>query len=183
MPAAISGQSSVMGCANAAFSSMMHRLPCCILPPARHSTAGQGGLKRMASLDSTAQPSFREAFMVWLKIGCINFGGPAGQIATMHRILVDEKKWIDESRFLHGARGGLAAGILFVLPGALVMLILSLLYAYGRGLGPIDGALFGIKAAVLVIVVEALLRIGRRSLKSALLVGLATLGFIGIFVF
>ena len=73
---------------------------------------------------------------------------------------------------LHGVRGGLAAGILFVLPGALVMLGLSLLYAYGRGLGPIDGALFGIKAAVLVIVVEALIRIGRRALKSQLLVAL-----------
>jgi chromate transporter len=160
----------------------------------------------MATTDVTARPGFREAFMVWLKIGCINFGGPAGQIATMHRILVDEKKWIDEARFLHalnfsmllpgpeatqlatyvgwvlhGARGGLAAGILFVLPGAVVMLGLSLLYAYGRGLGPIDGALFGIKAAVLVIVVEALLRIGRRALKSRLLVALAALGFVGIF--
>ena len=81
---------------------------------------------------------------------------------------------------LHGVRGGFAAGILFVLPGAFVMLGLSLLYAYGRGVGPIDGALFGIKAAVLVIVVEALIRIGRRSLKSRLLVALAALGFIGI---
>ncbi len=106
------------------------------------------------------QPSFSEAFLVWLKIGCINFGGPAGQIAMMHRILVDEKKWVDEPRFLHalnfsmllpgpeanqlatyvgwllhGMRGGLAAGILFVLPGAFVMLGLSLLYAYGRGSG------------------------------------------------
>jgi chromate transporter len=154
------------------------------------------------------QPTFGEAFMVWLKIGCVNFGGPAGQIAMMHRVLVDEKKWIDEARFLHalnfsmllpgpeatqlatyvgwllhGVRGGLAAGILFVLPGACLMLGLSLLYAYGRGLGPIDGALFGIKAAVLVIVVEALIRIGRRALKSQLLVALAALGFIGIFFF
>jgi len=126
----------------------------------------------------------------------------------MHRILVDEKKWIDEARFLHalnfsmllpgpeatqlatyvgwllhGVRGGLAAGILFVLPGAFVMLGLSLLYAYGRGLGPIDGALFGIKAAVLVIVFEALIRIGKRSLKSSLLVSLAALAFISIFFF
>jgi len=154
------------------------------------------------------KPSFDEAFKVWLKIGCINFGGPAGQIAMMHRILVDEKKWIDEARFLHalnfsmllpgpeatqlatyvgwllhGVRGGLAAGILFVLPGAFVMLGLSLLYAYGRGLGPIDGALFGIKAAVLVIVFEALIRIGKRSLKSSLLVSLAALAFISIFFF
>ncbi|MGH6788110.1 MAG: chromate transporter, partial [Pseudolabrys sp.] len=137
---------------------------------------------------SQTKPTFGEAFATWLKIGCINFGGPAGQIAMMHRILVDEKKWIDEPRFLHalnfcmllpgpeatklavyvgwllhGVRGGLAAGILFVLPGAFVMLGLSLLYAYGRGLGPIDGALFGIKAAVLVIVFEALIRIGKRA--------------------
>src|SRR5450830_856533 len=162
----------------------------------------------MMTTENTVHPSFSEALKVWLKIGCINFGGPAGQIAMMHRILVDEKKWIDEARFLHalnfsmllpgpeatqlatyvgwllhGVRGGLAAGILFVLPGAFVMLGLSLLYAYGRGLGLIDGALFGIKAAVLVIVFEALIRIGKRSLKSSLLVSLAALAFISIFVF
>ncbi len=151
---------------------------------------------------------FGEAFRTWLKIGCLGFGGPAGQIAMMHRILVDEKKWVDESRYLHalnfcmllpgpeaqklatyvgwllhGVRGGLAAGILFVLPGALVMLAFSLLYVLGRGIPVVDGALFGIKAAVLVIVVEALIRIGRRSLKSRLLVGLAALAFVGIFFF
>ena len=116
----------------------------------------------------------------------------------MHRILVDEKKWIDEPRFLHalnfcmllpgpeaqklatyigwllhGVRGGLAAGILFVLPGAFVMLGLSLLYALGRGIPLVDGALFGIKAAVLVIVVEALIRIGKRALKTSVLLGIA----------
>ena len=151
-------------------------------------------------------PTFGEAFRVWLKIGCINFGGPAGQIAMMHRMLVDEKKWIDEPRFLHalnfcmllpgpeaqklatyvgwalhGVRGGLVAGILFVLPGALVMLALSLAYALGRGVAWVDGALFGIKAAVLVIVVEALLRIGRRALKTRLLIALAGAAFVGIF--
>jgi chromate transporter len=150
--------------------------------------------------------SFGEALRVWLKIGCIGFGGPAGQIALMHRILVDEKKWVDESRYLHalnfcmllpgpeaqklatyvgwllhGTRGGLAAGILFVAPGALVMLGVSLLYVLGRGVSVVDGALYGIKAAVLVIVVEALLRIGRRSLKTRLLVTLAGAAFIGIF--
>ena len=155
-----------------------------------------------------AKPSFREAFLVWLKIGCINFGGPTGQIAMMHRILVDEKKWIDEPRFLHalnfsmllpgpeatqlaayvgwvlhGVRGGLTAGILFVLPGAFVMLGLSLLYAYGRGVSAIDGALYGIKAAVLVIVIEALIRIGKRALKSSFMFGLAALAYIGIFFF
>ncbi len=126
----------------------------------------------------------------------------------MHRIVVDEKKWVDESRFLHalnfcmllpgpeatqlatyvgwllhGVRGGLAAGLLFVLPGALVMLGLSLLYALGRGLSLVDGALFGIKAAVLVIVIEALIRIGRRALKTRFLVALAAAGFVAIFFF
>jgi chromate transporter len=153
-------------------------------------------------------PTFGEAVRIWLKIGCLSFGGPAGQIALMHRIVVDEKKWIDEPRFLHalnfcmllpgpeaqqlatyigwllhGVRGGFAAGILFVLPGAFVMLGLSLLYALGRGIPLVDGALFGIKAAVLVIVVEALIRIGRRALKSWLLMGLSAAAFIGIFFF
>ena len=155
---------------------------------------------------TSASPSFGEAFRLWFKIGCINFGGPAGQIAMMHRMLVDEKKWIDEARFLHalnfcmllpgpeaqklatyigwalhGVRGGLAAGILFVLPGALFMLGLSLLYALGKGVSWIDGALFGIKAAVLVIVVEALLRIGKRALKTNLLYAIAGVAFLAIF--
>ena len=150
--------------------------------------------------------SFAEALRFWLKLGFISFGGPAGQIAIMHRVLVDEKKWIEESRFLHalnfcvllpgpeaqklatyagwllhGTRGGLAAGILFVLPGALVMLALSMLYALGRGIPAVEGALYGIKAAVLVIVVEALIRIGRRALKTRFLIGVAAAAFIGIF--
>src|SRR6267143_5569572 len=141
--------------------------------------------------NTPAAVPFPEALRVWFKIGCIGFGGPAGQIAMMHRMLVDEKKWVEEARFLHalnfcvllpgpeaqklatyigwllhGVRGGLVAGILFVLPGALVMLALSLLYALGRGVTWVDGALFGIKAAVLVIVVEALIRIGKRGLKT-----------------
>ena len=149
---------------------------------------------------------FGEALRTWFKIGCLGFGGPAGQIALMHRVLVDEKKWVEESRYLHalnfcmllpgpeaqklatyvgwllhGLRGGLAAGILFVLPGAIVMLVVSLLYVLGRGIPVIDGALFGIKAAVLVIVVEALIRIGRRSLKTKLLIGVAATAFVGIF--
>ena len=152
-------------------------------------------------------PSFGEAFKVWFKIGCVNFGGPAGQIAMMHRILVDEKKWIDEPRYLHalnycmllpgpeaqqlatyvgwlmhGWRGGLAAGLLFVLPGALFMLGLSFLYVLARGVTVVEGALFGIKAAVLVIVLEAVIRIGKRGLKTSLLAGLAAAAFIGIFV-
>jgi chromate transporter len=160
----------------------------------------------IAEASPGARPTFGEFFRVWLKIGCVNFGGPAGQIAMMHRIVVDDKKWIDEPRFLHalnfcmllpgpeaqklatyigwllhGARGGLTSGILFVLPGAFVMLGLSLLYVLGRGFPLVEGALFGIKAAVLVIVLEALIRIGRRALKTPLLLALAGAAFIGIF--
>ncbi|HEX7219377.1 MAG TPA: chromate efflux transporter [Burkholderiales bacterium] len=154
------------------------------------------------------QVEFREAFLTWLKVGCLSFGGPAGQIALMHRIVVDEKKWVDEQRYLHalnfcmllpgpeatklatyvgwllhGVRGGLTAGILFVLPGAVVMLAMSLLYVLGQGVPLVDGALLGIKAAVLVIVVEALIRIGRRALKTRLLLGLAAAAFVGIHFF
>jgi chromate transporter len=157
---------------------------------------------------SNESPSFAELLRTFFKIGCLGFGGPAGQIALMHRILVDEKKWVDEPRFLHalnfcmllpgpeaqqlatysgwllhGVRGGIAAGILFVLPGAVVMLGLSLVYALGQGIPLIDGALFGIKAAVLVIVVEALIRIGKRALKTRMLMALAAFAFIGIFFF
>lgn len=161
----------------------------------------------MTTRDAIAPtPTFGEALKVWFKIGCVNFGGPAAQIALMHRVVVDEKKWVEEARFLHalnfcmllpgpeaqklatylgwllhGARGGLVAGVLFVLPGALFMLALSLLYAFGRGVPLIDGALFGIKAAVLVIVIEALVRIGRRALKTSLLLSLAGAAFVGIF--
>src|SRR5258707_4516846 len=151
-------------------------------------------------MNKNAHPTiaFSEALAFWLKLGFISFGGPAGQIAIMHRVVVDEKKWVEEQRFLHalnfcvllpgpeaqklatyvgwllhGVRGGLAAGILFVLPGALVMLGVSLLYVLGRGVPVVEGALFGIKAAVLVIVVEALIRIGRRSLKTAMLISLS----------
>jgi chromate transporter len=152
------------------------------------------------------QVSFSEALRIWFKIGCLGFGGPAGQIALMHRILVDEKKWIDEARYLHalnfcmllpgpeaqklatyvgwllhGVRGGLAAGILFVLPGAFVMLAVSLLYVLGSGIPAVDGALYGIKAAVLTIVVEALIRIGRRSLKSRTAIVISAAAFVGIF--
>ncbi|MET0277732.1 MAG: chromate efflux transporter [Pseudorhodoplanes sp.] len=157
-------------------------------------------------MNDLGKPNFSEATRTWFKIGCLGFGGPAGQIALMHRVLVDEKKWVDEPRFLHalnfcmllpgpeaqqlatyigwllhGVRGGIVAGVLFVLPGAFVMLGLSLIYALGQGLPLVDGALYGIKAAVLVIVVEALIRIGRRALKSWLLVAIAAAAFIGIF--
>jgi chromate transporter len=140
---------------------------------------------------TTGQPSFREAFWVWLKIGCLGFGGPAGQIALLHREVVERRAWVDEQRFahalsfcmllpgpeaqqlatwlgwrLHGVRGGIAAGLLFVLPGLLVMLGLSALYvAHGRAAwaGP---ALLGLKAAVVALVLQALIRMGGRAIRG-----------------
>lgn len=139
-----------------------------------------------------APPTFRETLKVWARIGVLSFGGPAGQIALMHRELVEERKWIDEPRFLnalnfcmllpgpeatqlatyvgwrlHGVAGGLVAGLLFVLPGAAVVLLLSMLYAAFGKLPVIEAIFVGVKAAVLAIVVEALLRIARRSLTDS----------------
>lgn len=152
--------------------------------------------------------SFRAAVAVWWRIGWLSFGGPAGQIALMHRILVEEKRWIDEHRFLqalnycmllpgpeaqqlatyigwlmHGVRGGVVAGALFILPGAAVMLGLSFAYALLGGLPLVDGLLLGVKAAVLAIVVQALLRLGRRALKSWRDVLLAVGGFVALYAF
>jgi chromate transporter len=150
--------------------------------------------------------SWREALATWAKIGCLGFGGPAGQIALMHRILVDEKRWISEARFLHALNycmllpgpeaqqlatyvgwllhrtaGGLAAGVLFVLPGALVVLALSVVYALYRELGWVAALFAGLKPAVLAVVVEAVLRIGRRALRTRFLVGVAAFAFVAIF--
>ena len=157
---------------------------------------------------STGRPSFAEAVRTWAEIGVLSFGGPAGQIALMHRVLVDEKKWLSEQRFLaalnfcmllpgpeamqlatyagwtlHGWRGGLVAGTLFVLPGALVVLVLSMIYA-AFGQVPFVAALFfGIKAAVLAIVVEALLRVARRALKLTSDWWIAGVAFLALYVF
>ena len=154
---------------------------------------------------STAPPSFREALAIWGKIGLINFGGPAGQIALMHRILVEEKRWIDETRFLHalnycmllpgpeamqlavyvgwlmhGVRGGLVAGVFFVLPGFFVLLALSTAYVLVGDVPIVAGILFGLKAAVLAIVAEALLRVSRRALKGPASVAIAVAAFVAI---
>lgn len=160
-------------------------------------------------MDETAEkPSFQELVRAFASIGMVNFGGPAGQIALMHRVLVEEKRWIGEERYLqalnfctllpgpeaqqlatyvgwrlHGVRGGLAAGGLFVIPGAVVMLILSALYAYAANLSLVSAALLGVKAAVLAIVLEALLRISRRALNAPLKWMLACLAFLALFVF
>jgi chromate transporter len=151
---------------------------------------------------------FREALKVWVQVALQSFGGPAGQIAVMHRILVEEKRWVSESRFLHALNycmllpgpeaqqlatyigwllnrtpGGLAAGILFVLPGALAILALSILYAGYRDVAFVSALFFGLKPAVMAVVVEAVVRIGRRALKNGLLVGIAALAFVFIFFF
>ncbi len=162
----------------------------------------------MSVEDSQPPPSFAEALGVWLKIGLLSFGGPAGQIATMHRILVEEKRWIGEARFLHALNycmllpgpeatqlvtyvgwllhrtpGGIVAGALFVLPGFFVMLGLSALYAGYQKVPFVEALFFGIKAAVLAVVVEALLRIGRRSIRNRARAALAALAFVAIFLF
>ncbi|QKK04095.1 MAG: chromate efflux transporter [Pseudomonadota bacterium] len=152
--------------------------------------------------------SFREALAVWSRIALLSFGGPAGQIALMHRILVDEKRWIGENRFLHALNycmvlpgpeaqqlaiyigwllhrvwGGIVAGVLFVLPGFVAILALSVLYAGYRELQFVDALFYGLAPAVMAIVAEAVFRIGRRALKNAAMVTIAALAFIAIFVF
>jgi len=158
------------------------------------------------SPNDTPAPSFRQALPVWGKIGVMSFGGPAGQIALMHRILVEERRWIGQERFLHalnfcmllpgpeamqlatyvgwrlhGTLGGLAAGLLFVLPGAAVVLALSLAYAWFGQVPLVEAAFVGIKAAVLVIVIEALLKVARRTLRRPHDWAIAAAAFIAIF--
>jgi chromate transporter len=153
-------------------------------------------------------PAFAEFTRTFATIGLTSFGGPAGQIALMHRVLVDEQKWIDEERYLsalnfchllpgpeaqqlatyigwklHGVKGGLVAGILFVIPGAVVILALSILYAYAAQLSWFAALFVGIKAAVLAIVAQALIRIAGRSLDTWFKRGLAVAAFVGLFVF
>ena len=147
-----------------------------------------------------------QALPVWARIAALSFGGPAGQIAVMHRILVEEKRWISENRFLHalnfctllpgpeaqqlatyvgwlmhGTRGGLVAGGLFVLPGIVAIMGLSWIYALYGNVGFVAGLFFGLKAAVLAIVLQAVIRIGKRALKGPVMVGLAAAAFVAIF--
>jgi len=152
--------------------------------------------------------SFPEALRVWTHVALNSFGGPTGQIAVMHRILVEEKRWISEERFLHAlsycmllpgpeatqlatyvgwllhrTRGGIAAGALFVLPGFVTILALSLIYTAWGDVPLVEGIFFGIKPAVLALVLEAVLRIGRRALGHAAQVGIAAAAFVAIFFF
>lgn len=160
----------------------------------------------LARHDDKQTVSFSEALREWGRIGVLSFGGPTAQIALMHRVIVDERKWLTEQQFLnalgfcmllpgpeamqlatycgwrlHGLKGGLAAGLLFVLPGAFVVLALAMIYAAYGNVPLVEALFLGVKAAVLVIVVEALLRIAKRALKSLDRWLLAALSFVAIF--
>src|SRR3954471_14615549 len=142
--------------------------------------------------------SFGEAVRVWAKIGFLSFGGPAGQVALMHKELVEERRWIDEERFLHAlnycmllpgpeaqqlatyigwlmhrTRGGIVAGALFVAPGVIAIMALSYIYAGWGKVGVVAALFFGLKAAVLAVVLQAVIRVGSRALKNRMLTGIA----------
>ncbi|SFN05986.1 chromate transporter [Bradyrhizobium sp. Rc3b] len=161
-----------------------------------------------AGADAGHGISFNEAFRVWLRVACLSFGGPAGQIAVMHRILVEEKKWISEGRFLHALNycmllpgpeaqqlatyvgwlmhrtaGGLMAGGLFILPGIIAIMGLSYIYAAFGNVSFVEALFFGLKAAVLAIVIEAVVRVGKRALKNRIMIALAAIAFVAIFFF
>jgi chromate transporter len=152
--------------------------------------------------------SFGEAFRVWLRIALLSFGGPAGQIAVMHRILVEEKNWISESRFLHALNycmllpgpeaqqlatyigwllhrtaGGIMAGGLFIFPGIIAIMALSYVYAAFGNVGVVEALFFGLKAAVLAIVIQAVVRVGKRALRNRIMIALAASAFVAIFFF
>jgi chromate transporter len=152
--------------------------------------------------------SLNDALRVWTRVALLSFGGPAGQIAVMHRILVEEKRWISEERFLHALSycmllpgpeaqqlatyigwlmhrtlGGLLAGGLFIVPGVIVIMALSYLSAAFGNVPIIVALFFGLKAAVLAIVLEAMIRIGKRSLKNRVMKALAAAAFVGICFF
>jgi chromate transporter len=155
-----------------------------------------------------SQIPFTEAVHTWARVAALSFGGPAGQIAVMHRILVEEKRWIGETRFLHAlnycmllpgpeahelaiyigwlmhrVKGGIVAGTLFVLPGLISLALLSFLYAEFGSIGFVQALFFGLKAAVLAVVVEAVLRVAKRALKNRALIAIAALAFLAIFAF
>lgn len=158
--------------------------------------------------EAFSQVSLRESFWTWCRVAALSFGGPAGQIAVMHRIVVDEKKWISEEQFLHALNycmllpgpeaqqlatyigwlmhrtiGGLLAGVLFVLPGFAAILALSIVYACYEDSNFVQALFFGLKPAVMAVVIEAVLRIGKRVLKNSTMVTLAATSFVAIFFF
>lgn len=164
------------------------------------------GAERNSSI--AARPGFAEAFRFWLKLGFISFGGPGGQIAIMHTELVERKKWITESHFLHALNycmllpgpeatqlaiyagwllhrtwGGIVAGVLFVLPSAFILWVLSYVYAAYGHVAWITAIFYGLKPAVIAIVASAVIRIGSRALKNEVMIAIAALAFVGLFFF
>ncbi|NTF30976.1 chromate efflux transporter [Rhizobium skierniewicense] len=156
----------------------------------------------------TAKPTLKELTSVFARIGFLSFGGPAGQIGMMHRVLVDERRWVSDARFmhalnycmllpgpeaqqlatyigwlLHGVRGGIIAGTLFILPGFVTIVALAAAYCLYQDTHWLPGLLFGLKACVLAIVIEALNRVAKRALVSRFLVAIAAAAFIALFVF
>ena len=177
-------------------------------PPPRPANKSAGAAPPITTAPAGHGVSFAEALRVWLRIAALSFGGPAGQIAVMHRILVDEKRWIGESRFLHAlayctllpgpeaqqlaiyigwlmhkTRGGIAAGVLFVLPGLISIMALSYIYAGWGRVGAVAALFFGLKSAVLAVVLQAVVRVGSRALKNNVLIAIAVAAFIAIFFF
>ncbi len=159
-----------------------------------------------ASATMPEKPTFREALRVWTKIGLLSFGGPTGQIALMHEELVDRRRWVSDARFLHalnycmllpgpeaqqlaiytgwllhGRWGGIVAGTLFVLPGALLLWAISWIYCAHGDVAWIAAIFYGLKPAVLGLVAAAVLRLGKKTLKNAVLWSVAAAAFAGIF--
>ena len=159
-------------------------------------------------MEAPPKPTFNEAFKFWLKLGFISFGGPAGQIAIMHEFLVEKKKWISDSRFLHalnycmvlpgpeaqqlatyigwllhGVKGGLVAGILFILPSVFILLGLSVAYVSFGKLAWVAALFYGLKPAIVAIIILAMIKIGKKSLLTSFHYGLAAVSFICIFFF
>src|ERR671927_1345444 len=158
--------------------------------------------------NGTKPVGFWEAFWFWVKLGFINFGGPAGQIAIMHRELVERRRWVSERQYLrtlnfcmllpgpeaqqvatyigwrlHGTLGGIVAGSFFVIPSIFVLLLLSYLAVAHSDVPAINGLLYGVQPVVIAIVVEAVLRIGKRTLNHRLLIGFAVLAFVALYFF
>ena len=159
-------------------------------------------------MSAPVKPTFKEAFQFWLKLGFISFGGPAGQIGIMHEFLVEQKKWISDSRFLHalnycmllpgpeaqqlatyigwllhGVRGGIVAGFLFIFPSIIILLALSVMYILFGQVDWVVSVFFGLKPAVVAIVILALIKIGKKSLLSTFHYGVAVISFVCIFFF
>jgi chromate transporter len=164
--------------------------------------------QKVGSQEQAHGISFTEALAVWIRVAILSFGGPAGQIAVMHRILVEEKNWISEGRFLHALNycmllpgpeaqqlatyigwllhrtvGGIVAGGLFILPGVFAIMGLSYIYAVYGNVGFVEALFFGLKAAVLAIVIQAVVRVGKRALRNSVMIAIAAVAFVAIFFF